>query len=225
MSLTRLVSFLFDPLLTSTSHIRTMSDNSDPLGIPVDNTIFWEYFDPGTTTSSTLLNTEDPNWPYVEPDAAALFPHDFLRLSSKTLDEPISHEEPIYETSWTLPSRPQIQDLEKVIVDARFDDQVSDVSYLSYGIDNSLGTTFQCHFAPGNDRRPDTQLDSYSLNTMDLSPKYHINSRTGFDGNFLHNPDGILGNNRPSTTGFDDPSFSVLRPMPGNDRPLRYIGP
>jgi hypothetical protein len=236
-----------------------MSDSSDPLGIPVENTISWEHFDPGTIISSTpldivglqdstsieprdiptefslllgasgsLLDTENTNFflgPYVDHTAAVLSPHNVLRSSSKSTDEPISDGEPTYGTFWTFSSLPQTQDLETTIVDARFDGQVSDILGLSQSIDKPLGTTLQSHFPLNIYQIPSTKLDSYSLNTMDLSPKYDINSRTGFDGNFLHNPDGILGNNRPSTTGFDDPSFSVLRPMPGNDRPLRYIGP
>jgi hypothetical protein len=177
--------------------------------------------------SGSLLDTEDTNFflgPYVDHTATFLSSHDALRLSSESTDEPISHGEPTYETFGTLSSLPQTEDLETVFVDPRFDGQTSDILGLSQDIGIPLGTTFQSHFPPDIYRIPITELDGYSLSTMDLSPNYDGNSRTGFDRHIPHNRNGIPRINGQSTTGFNDLSFDVLQPMPANNRPLRYIG-
>jgi hypothetical protein len=205
----------------SNSHLATpqYSASVEPCDIPTKSPPLIDAF-------NSLLDTEDTDFlleQYVDPDTAALFSHDLLCLSPKAIDQPISYEEPTFETISTLPSLTQSQDLEKVVVDFRFDDQVSDILCLSYGIENPLETTFQGHFTLGNYTIPSTELDSYSFNTMDFRPKYDIYSRTEFDNHFLHNPDGFSGNNGPSTTNFNDLSPNVLRSIPANDKPSRYI--
>ena len=121
----------------------------------------------------SFSDTQDTNSflePYLGPVTAASSPHDVLHGSFKAIDKSISYREPTYESFWTLPSPPQSQDLEKVVANAGFDGQVSDILGPNRDIDSPLGTTSQGCFSPGNDGSSTTEFDDLSLDVLEPMP-------------------------------------------------------